>query len=102
VLHAWDDHLAHPSLPRTLGPRLRAAGFEDVRAEAHAFATTEFDEQTYYGPALTPFIAGFVPGHRDVTGDEAGRWLADQRALGERGEFYFAITQFCFVAQKSV
>ncbi len=28
VLRAWDEHLTHPSLPRTLGPRLRSAGFQ--------------------------------------------------------------------------
>ena len=32
VLRAWDDHLTHPSLPRTLGARLRAAGFSQVGA----------------------------------------------------------------------
>src|SRR5215207_6423136 len=29
VLRAWDGHLADPCLPRTLAPRLRAAGFAD-------------------------------------------------------------------------
>ena len=40
VLRAWDAHLTHPSLPRTLGARLRAAGFTRVGAEGHLFATT--------------------------------------------------------------
>ena len=40
VLRAWDEHLADPSLPRTLGARLRSAGFEDVGVEAHAFAAS--------------------------------------------------------------
>jgi hypothetical protein len=26
--------------------------------------------------------------------------VAEQQELGERGEFYFAITQFCFTARK--
>src|ERR671915_225313 len=47
VLRAWDEHLAHASLPRTLAPSLRAAGFEDVRMDAHAFATAELSEETY-------------------------------------------------------
>ena len=33
VLAAWDNHLAHPSLPRTLAAQLRKAGFEDVRMD---------------------------------------------------------------------
>ncbi len=41
VLAAWDSHLTHPSLPQTLTSRLREAGFEEIRMEGHAFATTE-------------------------------------------------------------
>lgn len=100
VLRAWDEHLAHVSLPRTLASRLRAAGFEEVRATAHPFATIAFDDDSY-GPALTPFIGAFVPGHGHVTEAEAEAWVAEQRELGERGEFYFAITQFCFTARKN-
>jgi arsenite methyltransferase len=100
VLRAWDEHLAHPSLPRTLGPRLRAAGFEDVRMSAHPFATNAFDRDTY-GAALMPFIGAFVPGHGGVSDEEAQAWMAEQRELGERGEFYFAITQFCFTARRN-
>ena len=47
VLHAWDEHLTHPSLPRTLAARLRAAGFAGGEREAHVFATTELDPETY-------------------------------------------------------
>ena len=100
VLRAWDDHLAHRSLPRTLATRLRAAGFEDVRMAAHPFVTIAFDTDSY-GAALVPFIAAFVPGHGDVSEEEAQAWLAEQRELGERGEFYFAITQFCFTARRN-
>jgi arsenite methyltransferase len=99
VLVAWDEHLAHPSLPRTLASRLRAAGFEEVRMQAHAFATTEFDPDSY-GVALTAIIESFVAGRNGLTAEEAEAWAAGQRALGERGEYYFAIAQFCFMARK--
>ena len=56
VQTAWDEHLAHPSLPRALAPALRAVGFEDVRAQAHPLATIELDPETY-GGAMLPFIA---------------------------------------------
>jgi arsenite methyltransferase len=97
VLRAWDTHLTHRSLPRTLPARLRAAGFADVSAESHAFATFVFDPETY-GGATVPLIAGFVPDRAGVDEAEAEAWLAEQRALGERGEFSFAVTQFCFTA----
>jgi arsenite methyltransferase len=99
VLGAWDEHLAHPSLPRTLAPRLHAAGFADVRALAHAFATAEPDPETY-GAALVPFIGAFVAGRAGVSEERAQAWLDEQRALGERGAFYFACTQLCFSATR--
>jgi SAM-dependent methyltransferase len=99
VLSAWDEHLAHPSLPRTLGPQLRAAGLEDVRLEGHPFVATEFDRDRY-GPATIPFIGNFVAGRQGLTAEDAEAWVAGQRELGERGGFYFAITQFCFTARK--
>jgi SAM-dependent methyltransferase len=100
VMRAWDEHLAHPSLPRTLSRELRAAGFEDVVMTAHAFATNAFDTDEYYGPTLIPFIAEFVGGRQGITPEDAEAWVAEQRELGERGEFYFAVTQTCFTARK--
>ena len=99
VLRAWDEHLAHPSLPRTLAPRLRAAGFEDVEMSAHAFATSEFDAGKHYGATLVPFIGGFVAGRQGISEADAQRWIDEQLELGRRGEFYFAVTQFCFTAR---
>jgi arsenite methyltransferase len=99
VLGAWDEHLAHRSLPRTLASRLRSVGFEDVRMEAHPFVTIEFDLDSY-GAAVVPFIGGFVAGRQGITEAEAQAWVAEQRRLGERGEFYFAVIQSCFTARK--
>ena len=100
VLRAWDEHLADPSLPRTLGARLRSAGFEHVRVEAHAFAASGRDPEKF-GAALVPLIATFVAGRQGIGKVEAEAWGAEQRELMERGEFYFASTQFCFTATKA-
>ena len=99
VLRAWDQHLTHPSLPRTLAPRMRSVGFEQVRMQAHPFTTCVLDPETY-GAAMLPFIATFVVGRDEITGDEAQRWVSEQRQLGARGEFYFASTQLCFTATR--
>src|SRR3954447_16099384 len=99
VLVAWDEHLVHPSLPRTLAPAMRAAGFEEVVMEAYSFASADFDPETY-GAATMSFIENFVPGHNGVTEDEAKAWAAEQRELGQRGEFYFACLQCCFKATR--
>ena len=99
VLRAWDQHLTHPSLPRTLAARMRSVGFEQVRMHAHPFTTSELDPETY-GAAMLPFIGEFVVGRDEITGEDAQRWIHEQQQLGARGEFYFAITQLCFTATK--
>jgi arsenite methyltransferase len=100
VLRAWDQHLAHPSLPSTLAARLRAAGFEDVRAEGHTFATTELTPDAY-GGALVSFIEGYVVGNGLLDEDVAHGWADEQRELAERGEFYFAVIQLCFTGRRA-
>jgi arsenite methyltransferase len=95
ALLAWDEHLAEPSLPRTLAPRMRAVGFEDVTMEAHAFATAEFTADAY-GSALLPLIVGYLATVDGFGPDEAEAWAAEQRELAASGDFYFACTQFCF------
>jgi arsenite methyltransferase len=95
VLRGWDEHLAHPSLPRTLAARMRAAGFADVRVEGHTFATAEFTPEAY-GVAAIPVIEKYLA----PRGEEAQEWASEQRELGERGEFFFACIQFCFSGTK--
>jgi ubiquinone/menaquinone biosynthesis C-methylase UbiE len=92
-LAAWDEHLADPSLPRTLAARMREAGFEDVEMEGHAFATSDLTEETYAG-ALIPLMADYVGTA------EAEDWAEEQRELQRRGESYFACIQFCFTGTR--
>jgi len=88
-LAAWDEHLADPSLPRTLAARMRDAGFADVELEGHAFATADVTEDTYAG-ALVPLMAAFVGT------DEARDWAEEQRELQRTGQSYFACIQLRF------
>jgi len=92
-LRAWDEHLADPSLPRTLSAQMRAAGFADVEMQGHAFVTNDVTEETYAG-ALLPLMADYV------ATDEAREWAEEQRELSKRGESFFACTQFCFTATR--
>ena len=101
ILEAWDHHLAHPSLPRTLAPRLREAGFEQVEPVAHAFSTVAHRDPDTYGAAITPIIATYVVNNGLIDSDSVDLWLKDQQELSDSGEFYFACVQFCFSANKS-
>jgi arsenite methyltransferase len=99
ALEVWDTHLTHPSLPQTLAADLRSAGFEDVRMEPHAFATTELDPETY-GGMLASLLDQFLTEQEGMSDEEVRAWSEEQRELGERGEFYFAVIQCCFTATK--
>ena len=96
VLAVWDQHLMHPALPRRLGALLREAGFTAVEMEGHSFATAELTPEAY-GGSLIDIVEPFVVqcGHEE----DARAWAAEQRELGERGEFYFAVTQVRFSAR---
>lgn len=99
ALRAWDEHLTHPDLPRTLAARMRSAGFDDVAMEGHSFATAELSGETYVGAAL-PLIEQFIAGREGMDAADAAAWAAEQRELAERGEFFFACLQFCFTARR--
>jgi SAM-dependent methyltransferase len=100
ALRAWDAHLADPALPRTLGSRLSAVGFRDVVAEGHAFVAQDLSPDTYVGATL-PIVEDYLLGSGELPAEEVAAWAADQRALAERGGFFFAVIQCCFTARRS-
>jgi arsenite methyltransferase len=99
MLRTWGRHLAFPALPQRLAPALRAAGFAEIRVEGHAFVTTELDSETFGGMALQRFDE-YLSARDDVDRGEAQAWADEQRALGARSEYYFAIIQCCFTASR--
>lgn len=94
---AFDKHLIHPSLPRTLSAQLRAAGFDDIHMEGHAFATNELIPDAY-GGSLVAVLNRYVTDQGGLTRDEAAAWADEQRELAAHGSFFFSVTQFCFAA----
>jgi SAM-dependent methyltransferase len=100
ALGAFDSHLAHPSLPRTLSAQLRDAGFEHVRMEGHVFATNELIPDAY-GGSLVALLKNYVVGQGGMSEEDATRWRDEQRLLAARGEFFFSVTQFCFTATRA-
>ncbi len=99
TLRAWDRHLHDPSLPRSLSPRLRRAGFVDVTMTGHAFTTTEFGPDAF-GSALLWLMEEHVASVEGIGPGGARAWADELRQLGAAGEFYFAVTQCCFSAQR--
>ena len=100
IMRAWDHHLVHPGLPRSLAGRLREAGFQDVTGTGHAFSTLPHLDPDSYGTALIPIVASYITGNELLDGQKVTDWVEDQHRLSERGEFYFAGIQFCFTGVK--
>lgn len=98
VMKAWDSHLIHASLPRTLGPQLRKAGFDTVEATAHVFATVGELGTESFASSMLPLISNYVVGNNLIDSDEAAAWEAEQQELSEAGDFYYTSTQLCFSA----
>jgi len=92
VLSAWEEHIAHPWLPRDLGSKLRDAGFTEVEIEPHAL----FEKDA--GHYLIDMVAAYVPGRRGVTKEEAQAWADDLHELGRQGRYFFSATQYWFKA----
>ena len=74
IAAAWDEHLPDPHLPRSLLPRLRAAGFAIQEVRIVPILNTEYEPATF-SYNLAALIASFVPGHRGISENDATRWL---------------------------
>jgi hypothetical protein len=76
----------HPPLPATHTRPGCAAGFDEIRMEAHSFSTCELDPRPTRGPA--PFMGTFAVGRNGITDEQAQAWVSEQQQLGQRAEFY--------------
>jgi arsenite methyltransferase len=102
MLRCWDDHLKDPHLPAKLGPLLARAGFTVRSVEVVPMLSATWQPVSYAG-AITRFIHDFVrnngPRH-GIDPDEIDAWFEDQQSLITRGEFFFSLNRYAFVATR--
>jgi len=99
VAAAWNEHLPDPYLPRSLAPRLRAAGFEVREIRIVPILNTAYDATTF-SYNIAPLIAAFVPGRGGVSEDEAAEWLNDLAELQNQGRYFFSVNRYLFAASR--
>lgn len=102
VLSCWDGHLADPHLPATLGPALRRAGFTVARVEIVPMFSAHWQPVSYAGGIMRS-IRSYVQANGakvGLGGDEVQAWYDDQLRLAERGEFFFSVNRYAFVATR--
>lgn len=98
VLEAWDEHLADPHLPQTLGNALEVAGLAVERVEVVPLVNPTLAPDTYSFGILAA-IQGFVPGRCGVEQEEAEAWADELRARGAAGEYFFSLNRYVFLAR---
>jgi arsenite methyltransferase len=97
VLAAWEEHLVHPHLPRTLTRLLRDAGLEVIDRRVVPLFNAGYDRHTY-SAGMLELIEAFVPGHRGVSEAEATAWAQDLIELG--ADYLLSLNRYLFLARK--
>lgn len=97
VMDAWEEHLAHPRLPRTLAGIARRAGFTVTGQQVITLFNTERDDDTY-SANMTRMIARFVEGRHGLTAVDAQAWQDDLRARAADGDYFFSVNRYCVLA----
>jgi SAM-dependent methyltransferase len=97
VMAAWEEHLVHPRLPRTLAAFVRRAGLTVTGQHVIPLLNDELGEDSYSANTMD-LIAAFVPGRQGLTTDDARDWLADLRTRAAEGEYFFNMNRYCVLA----
>lgn len=97
-LQIWKQRYVNATVARLFPGALRRAGLVVEHAGAIPIVELMPDEVSYSGsqlPEFTKFLGG-----KGIPPDEAQAWEADIRELARRGEYFFALNRFLFVARK--
>jgi SAM-dependent methyltransferase len=99
VVAAWEGHCSHPSLPRTLGMRLRRVGFVVEAVEVLTILNSRLHADTY-SHGLIDLVRDFVVDRGALESAEAEAWAAELRDLGTRDEYFLSLGRFLFLARR--
>lgn len=102
VLKVWDDHLADPHLPATLGPLMKRAGFTLRRVEIVPMLSPSYQPATY-AAGMMRTISNYVrtnAARHGVQPQELQAWWDDQQQLIAREEFFFSVNRYAFLATR--
>ena len=99
VLKSWEEHCAHPRLPRTMPRRLKNAGFRLDDAFVYSLLNLSYDDDSY-SKGLSTIIEKFVGGRADVSAGDLNRWLNEFERLNEAGRYFFSSNRYIFKASR--
>lgn len=99
ILTTWEEHAADPFLPRTLARKLQGAGFSVEHQKVIPILNCEYDPETYSN-RIIDLIVSFVVGRKNISKDEAESWAYELRSCGEKGQYFFSLNRYFFLASK--
>lgn len=99
VLAAYMPHCAHSTLPRTLSPFLRQAGFRIVAVSAYPIVNLEWSEERF-STKMVPFIAAYIRGQGSVPAGELEAWEDELRRLAGDGRYFFCLNRYFFEVER--
>jgi arsenite methyltransferase len=98
IMRAWDQHCADSRLPRTLIPRLRAAGFTIVSVEGYPLINTTW-QRGDFSHGLSRLIADFLR-KRGFDSAELDAWQAELVETERRNASFFSLNRYFFSVTK--
>jgi ubiquinone/menaquinone biosynthesis C-methylase UbiE len=99
LLAVWMQRYANARVARLLPGTLRRAGLKIEYADAIPFVELDPGENTYSGSQVTE-LARYVVSKGCIPGAEANAWEEDLHSLAKRGEYFFSLNRYVFVASK--
>ena len=99
ILSAWEQHFVHPHLPARLPGLLKGAGFHLRGVTVIPIVNLRLDGNTY-SQSMLDIISRFVVGRAGVARKMAQEWVADVRSQAERGEYFFSLCRYLFLADR--
>ena len=100
VLRTWEQRFAHPHLPARLPALLRRSGFVVKSVTMIPVVNVELSEHTY-SPGMIDVVARFVANRGGISEDEAAGWAEDVRSQAARGEYFFSLSRYLFLAERA-
>lgn len=99
VIAAWEEHLAHPRLPRVLGGLLTRAGYTVTGVHVVPLLDVGYPPDTFAAHTEAT-VAAFVTGRHGLTAGEVAAWRADLAARTAAGEGFFSLNRYVFLAER--
>ena len=97
VLAAWEEHLVHPRLPRTLAGMLRRAGFRVTGQRVHVMLNAQMSADSHNARMMNT-MARFGVERQGLSEADATAWLADLCARSDDGDYLPSINRYLLLA----